>query len=235
MENLDWGKISSALLATICISIFPTVVLFLMPTEFFIKPQNGIHIQCVLLSFASGGLLGDVFIHTLPHLLLEAHDHSKVHAHAHEHDHRDHHDHHHSLEHTSIEQNVCILSSFGQCDPHRRSAIIGIIILFGFFVFFVVEKIVKQYADTSDSCRQISPPSAAEEKIEPKGNNDGFYDMKKHKKGEKSFSSGISATGILNLVADVMHNFTGTSTCTNTDTYIVFRTNYHECMTQKLR
>ena len=50
----------------------------------------------IFLSFAMGGLLGDVFFHTLPCLkATQTHDHSHVHSHDHSHDHSHEHDHSH--------------------------------------------------------------------------------------------------------------------------------------------
>lgn len=44
-----------------------------------------------MIAFAIGGLLGDVFFHTLPHLSTgHSHDHSHDHHHAHDHGHEGH-------------------------------------------------------------------------------------------------------------------------------------------------
>jgi zinc transporter 7 len=112
-----WVNLSSASKAFGCtalISILPTVTLFAVP---FSKGRQPIppSIHKALLGFASGGLLGDVFLHSIPHLLMESghvhsshqhldHDHpapsritDAVHDHAqdegndhHDHDHHDH-------------------------------------------------------------------------------------------------------------------------------------------------
>jgi solute carrier family 39 (zinc transporter), member 7 len=58
-----------ALIAVSVISTIPNLLLYLIPGD-IAKQFYGINIQHLLLSFASGGLLGDVFIHALPHLLL---------------------------------------------------------------------------------------------------------------------------------------------------------------------
>lgn len=71
----------------------------------------------ILLSFALGGLLGDVFFHTLPHIM-EGHSHG-AHDHAHDHGHGSH-GHHHSEE--LMQTNL--------------------IIILGLVVFFLIEKAI---------------------------------------------------------------------------------------------
>ncbi|KAJ1980355.1 hypothetical protein H4R35_001160 [Dimargaris xerosporica] len=66
----------SAFLATLYISLFPNLVLFFVPPN--ISPQS----LNILVSFAVGGLLGDVFLHLLPHSFAEIvhfppHDHPR--------------------------------------------------------------------------------------------------------------------------------------------------------------
>ena len=87
--------------------------------------QNILLFFCVVtLGFASGGLLGDVFLHLLPHTM-SPHDHSHGdhdhgHDHGHSHDHGDDHGHDHSLQ-TKV----------------------GLWVLAGFFTFFVAEKLMR--------------------------------------------------------------------------------------------
>ena len=81
---------NKAFALTTLISVAPTLVLLLIPfgkgggqSSSGIPP--GLH--KALLSFAAGGLLGDVFLHSIPHLLMEhGHDHGD---HDHNHDHED--------------------------------------------------------------------------------------------------------------------------------------------------
>lgn len=80
-----------------------------------------------LLSFAIGGLLGDVFFHTLPHLD-SGHKHEHPHAHSHGHDHlllisHDQHGHSH--------------------DPNMMYN--NSIIILGIVSFFLIEKIVQNW------------------------------------------------------------------------------------------
>ena len=80
-----------ALGATALILAAPTAILPLIPAS----AAKGDRVQKTLVAFAIGGLLGDVFLHSMPHLLspLDEHHHHDEHdAHEKEHDH-DGHDH----------------------------------------------------------------------------------------------------------------------------------------------
>eukprot|EP01032_Pedospumella_encystans_P007912 gene7912-9431_t len=112
----------------------------------------------MLITFAAAGLLGDVFLHTLPHLIAP-HDHSHGEAHHdaheghdHDHDYHDHHDHdhhdHHAHEHVREEH----MEGFADAHDHsdsdlysqiglERSVVIGIVLLLGFLVFMFAEKL----------------------------------------------------------------------------------------------
>jgi len=84
----------------------------------------------VMLSFGLGGLLGDVFFHTLPHVMEGAHSHGDAHDHGHSHGHGGHeHGHAHSAE----------------------SMYPSIIILVGIYVFFMLEKIIDKYFSAGHS------------------------------------------------------------------------------------
>ncbi|KAI8093353.1 Zinc/iron permease [Halteromyces radiatus] len=58
----------NSLLATAYISIFPNLLLYFVPPDINTASLN------TLVSFAVGGLLGDVFLHLLPHAFLGEHD-----------------------------------------------------------------------------------------------------------------------------------------------------------------
>lgn len=84
-----------------------------------------------LISFAVGGLLGDVFFHTLPHL-----GQSNGSSGGHSHDHHGH-DHGHGHNHGSGEEG-------GHTHDPEQMAIYGIVIA-GIISFFLIEKIVNNY------------------------------------------------------------------------------------------
>lgn len=76
-----------AIFATLLISAAPFFILFFVPLE-----SNSAEYQPllkVLLSFASGGLLGDAFLHLIPHAI-----------HPHTHGEEEHHDHDHGHDHS---------------------------------------------------------------------------------------------------------------------------------------
>merc|ERR1719507_2927408 len=75
-----------ALGATFLISIFPFIILFFFNLD---NSEEKRGLLKVLLSFASGGLLGDAFLHLIPHAIMaqEGHGHSHGdggHGHSHE-------------------------------------------------------------------------------------------------------------------------------------------------------
>jgi len=109
--------------ATFLISAVPIAMLGCIPVSLLKRKLLSVKVLNVLLSFAAGGLLGDVFLHALPHLLLP-HDHG---GHEHEHEH-DHHDHKHDLGHAAV-------------DPHRRAMNISLAVLVGFFLFFLADRV----------------------------------------------------------------------------------------------
>lgn len=117
-----WTK---ALLSTVAISVVPFFVLFFIPINNKDEHQSFLK---VLLSFASGGLLGDAFLHLIPHSL-STHDHNH---------HQDEHDHHHHHGH----EESC--SAAGPpVHNHDNETRVGMWILGGILVFLFVEKMVR--------------------------------------------------------------------------------------------
>lgn len=103
----------ASLLATLYISLFPNLILFATPTSI---PNKALRI---MVSFAVGGLLGDVFLHLLPHMFGHDHDHGHhEHAHEHQHDH-------------------------DGPDEHVRNTVYGCSIFIGLILFFVVDKFMR--------------------------------------------------------------------------------------------
>ena len=99
---------AQALTATLLISAAPVFILLLIPVH---NATQNKRLLNILLAFAMGGLLGDVFLHLLPHSFAP-HDHSSgsscssVHphedSHAHSHHHQQEHSHKHSTGHTHV-------------------------------------------------------------------------------------------------------------------------------------
>jgi len=103
--------------STLFISICPIFFIYALNLIFLSSPFLKESVICYLISFAIGGLLGDVFFHTLPHL-------SSSNAHSHDHHHHDHGESGHSHSH----------------DPAEMAN--NAIIISGIVGFFLIEKIV---------------------------------------------------------------------------------------------
>jgi zinc transporter ZupT len=108
-----------AVAATLFISLVPLVLLGVLPLR-QLRPDAPL--LRTLVSFAVGGLLGDVFLHLLPHALASGggHDgHSHGHAHAHAHGQE---------------------GALGGLDQGLR---VGLGVLGGFLAFFLIDKLVR--------------------------------------------------------------------------------------------
>ncbi|XP_072704040.1 zinc transporter SLC39A7 isoform X2 [Ciconia boyciana] len=181
--------------ATLVISAAPYLVLFLIPVESN-APRHQALLK-LLLSFAAGGLLGDAFLHLIPHALApHAHHGEGGHAHAEPGGHG--HSHH------------------GQ--EHARMLTVGMWVLAGIVAFLVVETFVRHAkgghghghghgvkAKSSSSEGEEEPGAAAgrRERTATKGHRG-----KSRPAGKAAEESAMEVSGYLNLAADVAHNFT---------------------------
>lgn len=135
----------------------------------------------VLLAFASGGLLGDAFLHLIPHA---------IHPHTHFDDEEEHHHHHHSHE---------------EEHGHTHDMSIGLWVLAGIITFLTVEKVVRLVkGGHGHSHGPVEPPK------EKKTNTDKKEkaSVVKAKAVELEEHKDIDVAGYLNLAADFTHNFT---------------------------
>lgn len=175
---------SEALGSTLLISIAPFIILFIIPIDSSPEKQP---LLKVLLSFASGGLLGDAFLHLIPHALM-AHSSSEDGSHSHSHGH-----------------------SHGDGESHSHDTSVGMWVLGGIIAFLAVEKfvrIVKGSHGHSHGHSHAEPaPSKEEEKKTKKDKTSG---KEKTKKDESAVAQTgeIKIAAYLNLVADFTHNFT---------------------------
>ncbi|KAJ2953690.1 hypothetical protein O0L34_g1307 [Tuta absoluta] len=112
----DYDLYIKALGSTLFISIVPFFVLLFIPIDGTIEKQP---LLKILLSFASGGLLGDAFLHLIPHALIGAHN--PEHGHTHSHSHAEGEEH----------------------EPHDLT--VGLGVLGGIITFLVVEKFVRMF------------------------------------------------------------------------------------------
>ncbi|KAM3964736.1 LOW QUALITY PROTEIN: zinc transporter catecholamines up [Aphomia sociella] len=113
----DYDLYVKALSSTLFISVVPFFILFI-PIDGSIEKQP---LLKILLSFASGGLLGDAFLHLIPHALVPAGGESG---------------HSHSHSHSSESQDH---------EPHDIS--VGLGVLGGIITFLVVEKTVRLFSE----------------------------------------------------------------------------------------
>lgn len=146
----------------------------------------------ILLAFAMGGLLGDVFFHTLPHLAEESHDHSHAHV--------------------EIAQ--------GGHAPHSEEAMkLNLVIVMGIWCFFLLEKITAQFLDDGHGhshghahVESVETPTAPKkEDKKPKGKKvaekvdiDKLLPTPVDAEQEKRFKS----FAVISIVGDFIHNFT---------------------------
>jgi len=190
-----------ALGSTILISAAPYFILYFINLDNTdaMKPRLKI-----LLAFASGGLLGDAFLHLIPHAIAP-------HSHHGEEGHHHHHHHHHH-EHTD---------EGGHSHHHDMS--IGLWVLSGIITFLAVEKGVRLlrggHGHSHGPAPQIDSKKNGESKEKTATDKKSVAeksattaDKKKSKPSEKHKKSHeeseITVSGYLNLAADFTHNFT---------------------------
>ncbi|XP_017860094.1 PREDICTED: protein catecholamines up isoform X2 [Drosophila arizonae] len=191
--------------STLLISAAPFVLLYIIPLDNSeaMKPRLK-----VLLAFASGGLLGDAFLHLIPHAT-HPHSHGE-HDHGHGHGHS--HDHHH---HEDGED--------GHGHVHDMS--VGLWVLGGIIAFLSVEKIVRILKGPGSGGHGhshgapkpkpvVKEKEAADNKKKPASKSAKTVaksDAKPEAKPEakKADDEGeVEISGYLNLAADFAHNFT---------------------------
>lgn len=113
----DYDLYVKALSSTLFISVVPFFILFFIPIDGSIEKQP---LLKILLSFASGGLLGDAFLHLIPHALTPS-DEGAGHSHSHSHSNNN--------------------ESHG---PHDMT--VGLGVLGGIITFLIVEKTVRLFS-----------------------------------------------------------------------------------------
>ncbi|TMW46758.1 hypothetical protein DOY81_008164 [Sarcophaga bullata] len=169
-----------SMVSTFLISAAPFLLLFVIPIDNSNERRPRLK---VLLAFASGGLLGDAFLHLIPHATNPHHDHSHESGHVHENPHTHLHD-------------------------HSKDIAIGIWVLCGIIAFLTVEKLVRLLkGDNHGHCHGPTSKKLQEEK--QKGNEDQKVKNKKQKEtSAKNKEECVEISGYLNLAADFAHNFT---------------------------
>jgi len=191
-----------ALGSTLLISAAPFFILYFVPVDNSEAKQP---LLKVLLAFASGGLLGDAFLHLIPHAV-------SPHSHHGDHDHHSHHDHDHAH------------------DPHDMT--IGLWVLAGIITFLAVEKGVRLLKGAGGHSHSHGPKPEQPKPVERDNDQAPVTVTKKSPKGsdktekkkatepaekrkpakeavaEHEHKEDINVAGYLNLAADFTHNFT---------------------------
>jgi zinc transporter 7 len=208
--------------STVLISAVPFLILTFIPIQ--ANTNESGNLLKVLLAFGAGGLLGDAFLHLIPHAS-GGHDHS----HGHGHDHGHHH-HHHGEE---------------EGEGHVHDMSVGFWVLGGLLTFFIVEKFVRIVRGEDEHCHSHGhshgqsfskpnpPPPIKKAKLSADESDDEKSDksVKKDKELKKrpvkketiaerrasmqniiekkeEIVPRIRVAAYLNLAADFMHNFT---------------------------
>lgn len=175
--------------ATILISIAPYIILFFVPVTNTKEHEPYLK---VLLAFASGGLLGDAFLHLIPHAS-SPHSSGDDATHSHGHSH-------------------------GGEGGHGHDTSIGLAVLGGIIAFLVVEKFVRIFKGGHSHSHSHAAPTAktsiddAKKKKDDdhKADEDGNEEKEKKEPNEVVVKEegDIKVAGYLNLAADFTHNLT---------------------------
>jgi len=190
------------MMSTLLISAAPFFILFFIPLD---KSQEKQWLLKILLAFASGGLLGDAFLHLIPHAMMAAESEGGGH-HGHQHGH----------------------SHGGDEGGHVHDMSVGLGVLSGILAFLCVEKLVRIMKGGHSHSHSIAPAEKPKEKpVKPvkekkkAKESDAEDESEESEKKEKETkdkavkeaessddSEEIKVAGFLNLAADMFHNFT---------------------------
>ncbi|XP_015510826.1 protein catecholamines up [Neodiprion lecontei] len=167
--------------STLLISAAPFLILFLVPLDNSKEKEPWLK---MVLSFASGSLLGDAFLHLIPHAL-EPHSHAHDDSHAHSHVPPGEHGH-----------------------EHGHDMTVGLSVLLGIITFLMIEKGVRLVKGNHSHSHSHTVPvkEKKQTKASDKDKSDGNDNQSLVKKTE--LIEDIKIAGYLNLAADFTHNFT---------------------------
>ena len=112
-------QLAQAVSSTLFISAVPIFLIY-GANSLLVQNQHQMeHVTQYLISFAVGGLLGDVFFHTLPHMQEAGHSHGHSHDHSH--------------------------SPSGSHSHHSHDTLNNFLIIVGIVSFFLLEKLTHEY------------------------------------------------------------------------------------------
>lgn len=158
----------------------PFLILYIIPLDNTASMQPRLKI---LLAFASGGLLGDAFLHLIPHATAphshdgEGHGHSHGGAHSHE-------------------------------EGHSHDMSVGLYVLSGIITFLAVEKLVRLVKGGHGHSHGPAPVAKEATTTTEEKTKGGKTNKKTDKKEVTKEEEDIHVAAYLNLAADFTHNFT---------------------------
>ncbi|XP_039445697.1 protein catecholamines up [Culex pipiens pallens] len=189
-----------SLSSTLLISAAPFFILFAIPLDNTEEMQPRLK---TLLAFASGGLLGDAFLHLIPHAIQPHHHHGgEGHDHGHSHGH-----------------------SHGE-EGHGHDMRVGLWVLAGIIAFLAVEKGVRlikkdspgghghSHGGSAAKKAKTTPPPSPSKKDAKQGDKKSKKEVAEAAKAKgkavkkEPKKEDIKIAGYLNLAADFTHNFT---------------------------
>ncbi|XP_062368265.1 zinc transporter SLC39A7 isoform X2 [Cinclus cinclus] len=199
--------------AALGVSLAPHLVLFLLPADSGSPRRRGL--LRLLLSFAAGGLLGDAFLHLIPHALAP-HEHHEGHGHSH-HGHASH-EHHEGHGHSHAPHEHHGHSHHG----HGQALSVGLWVLAGIVTFLAVELGVRHCGGHGHGHGHGSKAKHSSSEDEADGDTRGTKrgtgatratkatkaTRGQHSKSPDGDRAGMAVSGYLNLAADAAHNFT---------------------------
>lgn len=151
----------------------------------------------LMLAFAMGGLLGDVFFHTLPHLAEEDHDHSHAHIHA--------------------------ASENGHHAHSEEAMQINLVIIMGIWCFFMIEKFTQMYiggdshghshghSHSHEAAKPVQDKKANPKKKGGKTSpetNESSKEVAKSSEADEAQERRYKSFAVISIVGDFIHNFT---------------------------
>ncbi|XP_072777311.1 zinc transporter SLC39A7 isoform X7 [Taeniopygia guttata] len=217
--------------AALGVSLAPHLLLLLVPADSGSPRRRGL--LRLLLSFAAGGLLGDAFLHLIPHALAP-HDHHEGHGHSHHghapHDHHEGHGHSHHGHAPHDHHEGHGHSHHG----HGAALWVGLWVLAGIVAFLTVELLVRHGGAHGHGHAPKSKHSSSEDEADgdardtkgtkgtkatgattgtkatkdTKDTKDTKATKAKRGRSHHGDRAAMAASGYLNLAADAAHNFT---------------------------
>ena len=194
----------SAFASTGFISLVPNVLLFLFPALTTMSNEESPLWQWGQ-ALAAGGLMGDVFLHTLPHILLQ----EAEHVHQLHHHHQNQQQHHRRRRTRQKKKTDHQHHTHDHHDHHQHDSGMGTWILAGFSIFFLVDILLHMIEDAMQD--QLGKSTKATHVHTTPSSS-----LTNHHSSKENLSASMNNTAsrhvswslvVLNVAADALHNF----------------------------